>query len=124
MTTLSKFEDIQAWQRCRAMVKEIYALSNAELFARDFGLKDQIRRSAVSIMANISEGYGRKSKKEFAYFLNIAHGSAAEFQSHLYIALDLGYIDKDSFDHLYMETEEISKMILGLQNYLRKLVRS
>ena len=66
----------------------------------------------------------KEIEKEFAYFLNIAHGSAAEFQSHLYIALDLGYIDKDSFDHLYMETEEISKMILGLQNYLRKLVRS
>lgn len=124
MATLKKFEDIQAWQKTRIMVKEIYTLSSVDTFARDFGLKDQIRRCGVSIMANIAEGYGRKSKKEFAYFLNIAHGSAAELQSHLYIALDLGYIDKDSFNHLYVETEEISKMILGLQNYLRKLVRT
>ncbi|MCF7807940.1 MAG: four helix bundle protein [Candidatus Marinimicrobia bacterium] len=124
MATLKKFEDVHAWQKTRVMVKEIYTLSSLSAFSKDYGLKDQIRRCGVSIMANIAEGYGRKSRKEFAYFLNIAHGSAAELQSHLYIALDLGYIDKDSFDHLYAETEEISKMILGLQNYLRKLVRS
>ena len=120
MATLRKFEDVQAWQRSRKMVQEIYTLSNLDSFSRDYGLKDQIRRCGISVMANIAEGYGRKSKKEFAFFLNVAHGSAAELQSHLYIALDLGYIDQDIFDHLYIETEEISKMILGLQNYLRK----
>ncbi len=70
-------------------------------------------------MANIAEGFGRKSKKEFAFFLNIAHGSASELQSHLYIALDLGYIEPRNFNELYLECEEISKMILGFQNYLR-----
>ena len=72
-------------------------------------------------MVNIAEGYGRRSKKEFANFLNIAHGSAAELQSHLYIALDLGYIGPDLFQDFYQECEEISKMILGFQNYLRKI---
>jgi len=120
MTTLKKFEDIQAWKKARPMVKQLYNISNRSTFNKDFGLKDQTRRCGVSIMANIAEGFGRKSKKEFAYFLNIAHGSAAELQSHLYIALDLGYIEEADFNDLYLECEEISKMILGFQNYLRK----
>ncbi len=121
MSTLKKFEDIQAWQKARILVNQLYVISNEDPFHRDFGLKDQTRRCGVSIMANIAEGYGRKSKKEFANYLNIAHGSAAELQSHLYIAFDLSYIDQEVFDKLYHDCEEISKMILGFQNYLRKI---
>ena len=120
MSTLKKFEDILAWKKARTLVSQLYLISNSGLFRKDFSLKDQTRRCGVSIMANIAEGFGRKSKKEFANFLNIAHGSAAELQSHLYIALDLGYIELDNFSHLYLECEEISKMILSFQNYLRR----
>ena len=120
MSTLNKFEDIDAWKKARNLVKRIYEVSTSDPFSKDFSLKDQIRRCSVSVMANIAEGFGRRSKKEFANYLNIAHGSAAELQSHLYIALDLDYIDRVVFDQLYSECNEISKMILGFQNYLRK----
>ena len=120
MSTLNKFEDILAWKKARRLVSDLYTISNTGLFRKDFSLKDQTHRCGVSIMANIAEGFGRRSKKKFANFLNIAHGSAAELQSHLYIALDLGYIEPESFNELYLKCEEISKMILGFQNYLRK----
>ena len=70
-------------------------------------------------MANISEGFGRRSDKEFANFLNIAHGSAAECQSHLYVALDLGYVTTSEFELLYAEFGECSKMALALAKHLR-----
>jgi four helix bundle protein len=120
MTTLTRFEDINAWKRARNLVKQVYLFSKTAPFSRDFSLRDQIRRCSVSVMANIAEGFGRRSKKEFANYLNIAHGSAAELQSHLYLALDLDYIDQVNFDQLYLECDEISKMILGFQNYLRR----
>ncbi len=71
-------------------------------------------------MANVAEGYGRRSKKEFANFLNMAHGSATEVQCHLYIALDQNYIDKKVFEELYKKTEEVSMMIQSFMNYLHR----
>ena len=91
----------------------------ARRFARDFGLRDQLRRSRVSIMANIAEGNGRRFDKEFANFLNMAHGSAAEAQSHLYVALDLGYVDQDCFSRLYSLLDEVSRMTQGLSDHIR-----
>ncbi len=91
MAAFQRFEDIKAWQKARELTKEIYLATSDSSFSRDFGLRDQIRRASVSIIANIAEGYGRKTNKDFAHFLVIAHGSAAETQSHLYIALDLNY---------------------------------
>ncbi len=85
MATFKRFEDIQAWQKARQVTRLIYQLSAEGHFAKDYGLRDQIQRASVSIMANIAEGFGRRSDKEFANFLNIAHGSASEVQSHLYI---------------------------------------
>ena len=121
MATIKKFEEIETWQRARVLVNQLYSISSKETFNNDFNLKNQLLRAGISIMANIAEGFGRKSEKEFANFLNIAHASAAEVQSHLYIALDQNYIDKSVFTNLYDECGEISKMILGFQNYLRKL---
>lgn len=121
MGKIDRFEDIQAWQKARELVKDIYSLSNSGLFARDFGLRDQIRRAAVSIMLNIAEGFARKSSREFCQFLVIAHGSAAEVQAALYVALDQNYVTKEDFDKLYGVTEETSKMIKGFSNYLSKL---
>ena len=121
MATIKKFEEIEAWQRARKLVNNIYSITANESINKDFALKGQLIRAGISIMANIAEGFGRKSKKEFANFLNIAHASVAEVQSHLYVALDQKYIDKASFNVLYEECGEISKMILGFQNYLRKL---
>lgn len=121
MATIRKFEEIEAWQKARVLVNNIYSITSTKSINKDYALKSQLIRAGISIMANISEGFGRKSEKEFANFLNIAHVSATEVQSHLYIALDQKYIDKTTFIKLYEECGEISKMILGFQNYLRKL---
>jgi four helix bundle protein len=119
MATFKRFEDIQAWQKARLTTREIYQITGAHSFARDYGLCNQIRRASVSIMANIAEGFGRHSDKEFANFLNMAHGSIAEVQSHLYVALDLCYIDQNRFDYLYKLLDEISRMTLALAQRLR-----
>ncbi|HYE64076.1 MAG TPA: four helix bundle protein, partial [Pyrinomonadaceae bacterium] len=92
MATFKRFEDIQAWQKARDVTRMIYEITAEGRFARDYGLRDQVQRASVSIMANIAEGFGRHSDKEFANFLNMAHGSVSEVQSHLYVALDLEYI--------------------------------
>jgi four helix bundle protein len=97
----------------------IYRLTADGSFSGDFGLRDQIRRAAVSVMANIAEGHGRRSNIEFANFLNIARGSAAEVQSHLHIALGLNYIGRNDFDELYSMLTEVSRMTLALARYLR-----
>ncbi len=119
MATFKRFEDILAWQKSRQATKQIYEITNQGFFAKDFGLRDQIRRSSISVMANIAEGFGRRSNKEFANFLNIAHGSAAETQSHLYIALDLNYLNKSDFDALYNLYDENSRMLMSLNQHLR-----
>lgn len=121
MSKIERFEDIQAWQKARLLVNEIYSISNSGLFAKDFGLRDQIRRAAVSIMLNIAEGFARKTHKEFGQFLVIAHGSAAEVQAALYIALDQHYLSKEQFERLYQITGETSRMIMGFYQYLNKL---
>lgn len=119
MSTFKRFEDIIAWQKAREVTRKVYSRTNRGHFSKDFGLRDQIRRASVSIMANIAEGFGRRSDKEFANYLNITHGSAAESQSHLYVALDLGYIEQSDFESLYALLEECSKMIIRLSHHLR-----
>ncbi len=119
MPTFKKLEDIQAWQKARVVTKIIYQLTSNGMFAKDFGLRNQIQRASVSIMANIAEGFGRRSDKEFANFLNIAHGSVSETQSHLYVALDLAYLDPDSFTQLSGLLDEVSRMTLALAQHLR-----
>lgn len=125
MPTFKRFEDIQAWKKARELTRDVYRyrVTKARDFARDFGLRDQIRRSSVSIMANIAEGFARRSDKDFAHFLNVARSSAAEVQSHLYVALDQEYIDADSFDVIYGKIEETSKMIFGLVKHLTERLK-
>ena len=119
MAAFKKFEEIQAWQKAREATRLIYQVTSEGPFSKDFALRDQTRRACLSIMANIAEGYGRRSDKEFANFLNIAHGSVAETQSHLYIALDLSYIDQSNFSSLYELLNEISRMTVSLAKHLR-----
>lgn len=122
MSSFKRFEDIQAWQKARQATKLIYEITSEGQFSKDFGLRDQIRRASVSIMANIAEGYGRRSDKEFSNFLNIAHGSIAETQSHLYVALDLNYLKQESFSKLYVLLDEVSRMTMSLTQHLRKSI--
>ncbi len=119
MATVKRFEDLLVWQKARILCKEIYGCTNFEKFARDFSLKDQIRRSSGSVMDNIAEGFDRDGSKEFKQFLSYSKGSAAEVKSQLYRALDFGYITKEDFDKLYALADEIGKMEGKLMNYLR-----
>ena len=118
MSTFKRFEDIGAWQKAREINRFVYSITRAGEFARDFGLKDQIRRASVSIVANIAEGFARRSDKDFAYFLNVSRSSVAEVQSHLYIALDLEYVNQEDFEVVYGKLEEVSRMIFGLVRHL------
>ena len=120
MATFSRLEDIQAWQKARQLTRRIYEATSNGRFAQDYGLRNQIQRASISIMANIAEGFGRRSDKEFANFLNMAHGSATEVQSHLYVALDLSYITELTFTELNGLVDEISRMTLVLAQHLRR----
>ncbi len=119
MATFKKFEDIEAWKKARELTRKIYGASKQGDFARDFGLRDQIRRAAVSIMSNLAEGYDRNGTREFSQFLAIAKGSAAEVQSQLYVAFDQTYIDRRQLDELKGLASETARMIGGLISYLR-----
>jgi four helix bundle protein len=119
MAKIERFEDIKSWQLARDLVQKVYAITRSGEFSRDFGLSDQIRRAAVSVMSNIAEGFERNSTKEFVQFLYIARGSAGEVRSQLYVALDLGYVTETAFGELLMKAEETSKAIFGFIKYLR-----
>ena len=116
--TIRNFEDIGGWQEARILAAKIYEASNRGKFTTDFGLRDQIRRASVSIMANIAEGFGRGGKTEFMRFLRIARASATETQSHLYIAVDLGYLTTGEFETLRNQTIKVTRLVGGLINYL------
>jgi four helix bundle protein len=120
MPSFKTFKDIEAWKQARALTRDIYAISNEGPFAKDFGLRDQIRRACVSIMANIAEGHERSGTGEFVQFLSMAKGSAGEVESHLFVAFDLGYLDKATFDRLSSATTETARLIGALMQYLRK----
>ena len=119
MATIKKFEDIEAWQKARELAKTIYDITAAGKFSRDFGLRDQMRRAAVSILSNIAEGFERGGDKEFVQFIAMAKGSSAEVRAQLYVALDQGYIAQEAFDRLSDSTIQISRMLSGFMKYLR-----
>jgi four helix bundle protein len=119
MATIERFEDMEVWQQARIIVKKIYSATCQGKFSRDFGLREQIQRAAVSIMSNIAEGFERGTNKEFIQFLFIAKGSAGEVRSQLYIALDLGYIENDTFNSLNADLTSISRQISGFIQYLK-----
>lgn len=120
MATIQTFEDIEAWKRAREITKKIYDLSSFGNFNRDFPLRDQIRKSSISIMSNIAEGFERDGNKEFGNFLSIAKGSCGEARSQLYIALDQNYITESDFGFTYGHLTETGRMIGGLMNYLKQ----
>ena len=107
-------------QRFRFQVISTCKITSKGDFARDFGLKDQIRRASVSIMSSIAEGFERSGTGEFAHFLATAKGSAGEVRSQLYVALDQGYISQVLFDPLIAGVTDISRMLSGLMTYLKK----
>lgn len=120
MALIRRFEDIQGWQEARKLVKMVYAISSEGAFARDFWLRDQIQRAAVSVMTNIAEGFDCDSHAEFARFLGFARRSAVEVQSLLYAAQDIGYITPETFEQYYAQAEKAKALIGGLKSSLKK----
>ena len=116
---LSRFEDLQCWQEARSLTKMVYAATNTAAFRKDLRLSGQIQAASASVMANIAEGFIRHSDREFIQFLFLAMSSAAEVQSHLYVALDQGYIEQGDFDALYEQAGKTAMIISGLIKYLR-----
>lgn len=118
MSTFKRFEDIEAWQLGRELTRDVYALTRQEPFARDFALRDQIRRACISITSNIAEGHERSSPRDFARFLTIAKASCAEVRSQLYVALDQHYVDPDNFERLTTLCRRIGAALAGLIRHL------
>ena len=119
MAKIENFEEIQAWQKARQLVKRIYQVTSEGDFAQDYSPKDQVRRASVSMISNIAEGFSRQTDKEFIQHLHVAKGSASEVQSQLYVALDLEYISKDAFKELYELCQETIRLISGFVRYLK-----
>ena len=120
MATFQTFEDIEAWQRARELVREIYTMTNQGSFAGDFVLRSQIRRAAISVLSNIAEGYERSGTHEFMQYLAVAKGSAGEVRAQLYVAQDQRYISPQGFKRVFSLASRTSQLIGGLILYLRE----
>ena len=120
MSTIKRFEDLDCWREARVLVKKVYELTNNKKFAGDFELKNQIRRSAVSTMANTAEGFHRNSNKDFMKFLDYSRSSIAETLSHAYVALDQDYIVEFEMETLKQQAVLVWKKINSLISYLNK----
>lgn len=120
---IERFEDFRAWQQARELTARIYRVTESGTFARDFGLRDQIRRAAVSMMSNIAEGFERGRPKEFHQFLSVAKASCAELRSQLYVALDARHLSQPDFDELMTHATTTGQLIGGLRASVEKRIR-
>lgn len=118
MSKIEKIEDIIVWQKAKSLTINIYKASNHGSFAKDFGLRDQIRRAAISIPSNIAEGFGRGGNREFLRFLSISKGSLFELKTQLIIANEIGYLEDEIFTKISNEIDEVGKMLTSFMNYL------
>lgn len=115
---IKDYRDLLVWQKSMSLAKEIYLFTESFPQHEIYGITNQMRRSAVSVPSNIAEGHGREAPKEFARFLRIARGSLSELQTQLYLSTDLNYGDNTQFNNLMAASEEIGRMLRGLQNTL------
>ncbi len=119
MAKVQRFEDLESWKKARLLTTRVYELSNTGTFARDFALRDQMRKAAISVMSCISEGFERESgDKDFRHFLSMSKGSAGELRSQLYTALDAKHITEEQFAELTSLAIEVSKLLSGFIAYL------
>lgn len=118
---LTRFEDLQSWQEARKLVNMVYdAINSSPEFQKDIRLRDQCKAASTSVMGTIPEGFARRSNKEFIQYLFISLSSAAELQSHFYVALDQKYINQEIFDRICKKAEKVGKMDSNLITYLRE----
>jgi len=117
---IKNFEDLEIWQLVRYLTQEIYTITKTAQFSKDYGLRDQMQRAAVSIMSNIAEGFERGGNQEFVQFLYIAKGSSGEVRSQLYAALDQNYVDRKLMDNLLVMLKRLSVKIKHLIDHLKQ----
>lgn len=120
MATITKIEDLLIWQESRVLVKNIFLITSSDKYSKEFFLKDQIKRSAVSVMSNIAEGYGRGGNKEFIQFLYIANGSLSELKSQLYISFDFNLISEEQLENYLKDVLKIENMIKAFARKIRE----
>jgi four helix bundle protein len=120
MARIERFEDIEGWKKGRALRQAVYKHTKSGAFAKDYSLKDQIRRAAQSVTSNIAEGFERGGNREFIQFLSGAKGSCGEVRDQLYTALDGGYLTEQEFQSLYSLAMETSRLISGFIRYLQE----
>lgn len=118
MTTAMRFEELDVWQKAKELTSLIYRLSASGTFARDFGLRDQMRRAAVSNMSNIAEGFESQTQAIFIHYLARAKGSAGELRAQLYVALEQEYMTKEEFQSAFSLAETCSKKLARFIHYL------
>jgi len=116
---IKRFEDIDVWKEARKLVNMVYDLTNKNLFKRDFGLREQIQRAAVSCMSNVAERFDSDTKQQFIQMLSYTKRSSSEVQSELYVALDRKYIAEEEFDSTYNTAKSVRKLANGFIRYLR-----
>ena len=120
MPTIKRFEDLECWKEARRFVRLIYDMTDSNRFKKDFELVGQLKRSAISSMANIAEGFHRNSTKEFMRFLDYSRTSVAETLSHCYVAMDQQYISEDEMSKLKQQADIVWKKVNNFISYLRK----
>ncbi|MCX7841000.1 MAG: four helix bundle protein [Anaerolineae bacterium] len=120
MGTITRFEEIEAWQTARELTRLVYTLTNQGAFARDFGLRDQMRRAAVSILSNIAEGFESRTRRLFIEYLGRAKASAGELRAQAYVALDVGYLTQEQFAQLFDLVDKCSRQISRFMTYLER----
>ena len=118
--TISRFEELIAWQKSRELANLVYKYSEIGRFSGDFSLKNQMCKASISIMSNIAEGFEKYSVKDFQNYLAIARGSAAEVRSQTYLARDLKYLTDQQFTEMIGLCNEIGRIIAGLRRSLSK----
>jgi four helix bundle protein len=124
MAKIERFEQIEAWQTARELTKQIYRLFNTGEFARDYGLRDQMRRAAVSVMSNIAEGFESRTTAMFIEFLGRAKASCGELRAQTYVTQDVGYLDQLQSTQLMALAEKCSRQISNFMWYLQQDMNS
>ena len=122
MAKITRFEDLICWQKAKSLVKLIYRLTKEGPFSKDYPLRDQIRRAAISSMTNIAEGFSRFHKKDFIRFLDISQSSIEKVKSLLYIALDQEYFTEEIFRELETLIDDTKKTTLGLLRHVKSTI--
>ena len=118
MAKIERFEDLKSWQKARELANAVYDISGSGGFAKDFELRNQIRRAAGSAMHNVAEGFDAGTDAEFVRFLKMARRSASEVQSQLYLALDREYTVQDQLQNAYQLAPEVKRLVNGMIGYL------